>query len=68
MNLEIALQPVPPLSEFLRSPINWLLIFVPVTLILERVEGAPAPLIFFSAGIAIIPIAAVMDTQKSPEL
>jgi len=60
MNPEIALQPVPPLSEFLRRPINWLLIFVPVTLILERVEGAPAPLIFFSAGIAIIPIAAVI--------
>ncbi|HXI24751.1 MAG TPA: calcium/proton exchanger [Pyrinomonadaceae bacterium] len=60
MNPEIALQPVPPLSRFLRSPINWLLIFVPVTLILERVAGAPAPLVFFSAGIAIIPMAALI--------
>src|SRR5436309_6718077 len=60
MHPEIALQPVPPLSRFLRRPINWLLIFVPITLILEKIGGVPAPLIFFSAGIAIIPIAAVI--------
>jgi Ca2+:H+ antiporter len=48
------------LSAFFRSPINWLLIFVPITLVLERIEGAPAPLIFFSAGIAIVPIAALI--------
>lgn len=55
--------PVPvssPFSQFLRTPINWLLIFVPITLILERFEGAPAPLVFFSAGIAIVPIAALI--------
>ena len=44
-----------PLTNFLRTPINWLLVFVPITLILERFEGAPAPLVFFSAGIAIVP-------------
>jgi len=49
-----------PLSQFLRTPINWLLIFVPITLVLERFEGAPAPLVFFSAGIAIVPIAALI--------
>ena len=49
-----------PLTNFLRTPINWLLIFVPITLILERLEGAPAPLVFFSAGIAIVPIAALI--------
>jgi len=49
-----------PFSQFLRRPINWLLIFVPITLILERFEGAPAPLVFFSAGIAIVPIAALI--------
>ncbi len=49
-----------PLSTFLRTPINWLLIFVPITLVLERFEGAPAPLVFFSAGIAIVPIAALI--------
>ena len=49
-----------PLSTFFRTPINWLLIFVPITLVLERFEGAPAPLVFFSAGIAIVPIAALI--------
>lgn len=49
-----------PLSQFLRTPINWLLIFVPITLVLEHLEGAPAPLVFFSAGIAIVPIAALI--------
>lgn len=49
-----------PLSNFLRTPINWLLIFVPITLILERLPNAPAPLVFFSAGIAIVPIAALI--------
>jgi Ca2+:H+ antiporter len=55
--------PVPvssPFRQFLRRPINWLLIFIPITLILERFEGAPAPLVFFSAGIAIVPIAALI--------
>src|ERR1043165_8705733 len=49
-----------PFSQFLRRPINWLLIFIPITLILERFEGAPAPLVFFSAGIAIVPVAALI--------
>ncbi len=49
-----------PLSTFFRTPINWLLIFVPITLVLERFDGAPAPLVFFSAGIAIVPIAALI--------
>jgi Ca2+:H+ antiporter len=49
-----------PLSNFLRTPINWLLIFVPITLILERVPNAPAPLVFFSAGISIVPVAALI--------
>ena len=48
------------LNAFVRTPINWLLIFVPITLILERFEGAPAPLVFFSAGIAIVPVAALI--------
>src|ERR1700741_317561 len=60
MNHEIALQPVPPISQFLRRPINWLLIFIPITLILERIGEVPAPLVFFSAGVAIIPIAAMI--------
>jgi len=60
MSQEIALPRVPPISAFLRSPINLLLIFVPVTLILERIGGVPAPAVFFSAGVAIIPMAAMI--------
>lgn len=49
-----------PLGTFLRTPINWLLIFVPITVVLDRFDGTPAPLVFFSAGIAIVPIAALI--------
>jgi Ca2+:H+ antiporter len=36
---------------------NWLLVFIPITLALEHL-GASAPLVFFAAAIAIVPIAA----------
>jgi Ca2+:H+ antiporter len=54
--------PVPhnPFSEFLRTPINWLLIFIPITLVLEHLERIPAPLVFFSAALSIVPIAALI--------
>jgi len=39
---------------------NWLLIFIPVTIALEHVEGMSAPVIFFSAALAIVPIAAMI--------
>ena len=58
MNQVVALQQQPAISKFLRSPINWLLLFFPITLVLEHIGGVPAPVIFFSAGIAIIPAAA----------
>jgi Ca2+:H+ antiporter len=45
---------------FLRSPINWLLLFIPVTVILEHLGKVPAAVIFFSAGVAIVPIAALI--------
>jgi Ca2+:H+ antiporter len=40
----------------MKISINWLLAFVPITLVLEHV-GVPAPWVFFSAAIAIVPIA-----------
>jgi Ca2+:H+ antiporter len=40
----------------LKPSLNWLLAFIPVTLALEHL-GVPAPWIFFSAAIAIVPIA-----------
>ena len=60
MNRDSTLQLSAPLSKALKSPINWLLIFVPITLGLEHLSGIPAPVIFFSAAMAIIPIAAMI--------
>src|SRR5215471_7792110 len=48
------------IARFLRSPMNWLLIFIPVTIALEHVEGVSAPVIFFSAALSIVPIAAMI--------
>jgi Ca2+:H+ antiporter len=48
------------LSQFLRSPMNWLFAFILITLALEHVGTVPAPMIFFSAALAIIPVAALI--------
>jgi Ca2+:H+ antiporter len=60
MNHAISMHPGALLSKFLRSPINWLLAFVPITVGLENVGRVSAPVIFFSAALAIIPIAALI--------
>lgn len=44
------------MTRSLVPSINWLLAFIPVSLALERVQ-APAPVLFFSAALAIVPIA-----------
>lgn len=49
-----------PISEFLRSPINWLFVFIPVTIALEAIGGVAPTVIFFSAALSIIPIAALI--------
>ena len=65
MNMSSATEHVAPaihrsaFNEFLRSPINWLFIFIPITVALERAHVS-APVIFFSAAVAIIPIAALI--------
>lgn len=46
------------LGTFFRSPMNWLLIFIPVTVALEHLGHVSAPVVFFMAALAIIPIAA----------
>jgi Ca2+:H+ antiporter len=51
-------RPNTPLKNFLRKPINWLLLFIPITIGLEHLTHAPAPVLFFMAALAIIPIAA----------
>ncbi|HSE33504.1 MAG TPA: calcium/proton exchanger [Pyrinomonadaceae bacterium] len=47
-------------SEFIRSPINWLFIFIPLTVALELLGHVSAPVLFFMAAVAIIPIAALI--------
>jgi Ca2+:H+ antiporter len=49
-----------PFGEFLRRPMNWFLLFIPLTVTLEHIHGLPAPVLFFSAALAIIPIAALI--------
>jgi Ca2+:H+ antiporter len=48
------------LFQFLRSPVNWLFAFIPITVALEHLGKVPAPAIFFSAALAIIPSAALI--------
>src|SRR5437763_11402557 len=44
----------------MRFSIDWLFIFIPITLVLEHAGKLPAPAIFFSAALAIVPIAALI--------
>ena len=43
----------------IKPSINWLFVFIPVTLALEH-GGVPAPYVFFSAALAIVPIASLI--------
>jgi Ca2+:H+ antiporter len=36
---------------------SWLLAFIPVTVMLEHLQGVPAPWVFFSAALALVPVA-----------
>ena len=49
-----------PFLQFLRKPINWFLLFIPLTVLLEHLHGMPAPVLFFSAAVTIVPIAALI--------
>jgi Ca2+:H+ antiporter len=44
----------------MKVSIDWLFVFIPVTLILEHAGQLPPPAIFFSAALAIVPIAALI--------
>ena len=54
--------PIPhtPFSSFIRSPINWFFIFIPITVALEHLGHVSAPVLFFMAALSIIPIAALI--------
>ena len=47
-----------PLAGFVRKPMNWLLLFIPLTVGLEQLTHVAAPVLFFLAALAIVPIAA----------
>src|SRR5213594_3683686 len=44
----------------MKPSIRWLFVFIPITVILEHVGKLPPPVIFFSAALAIVPIAALI--------
>ena len=44
----------------MKPSMNWFFVFVPVAVLLDHVEGVPVPLIFFSAALAILPIASMI--------
>ncbi|HEX6812151.1 MAG TPA: calcium/proton exchanger [Planctomycetota bacterium] len=44
------------MHKLLKPSLDWLFAFIPISLVLERVH-APAPVLFFSAALAIVPIA-----------
>lgn len=48
------------------APFNLMLGFIPITLVLEHLSGIPQPLVFFSAALAIVPIARliVLGTEQ----
>jgi Ca2+:H+ antiporter len=43
-----------------KPSLNWLFIFIPVAVALDRAGGVPAPFVFFCAALAIIPIASLI--------
>jgi Ca2+:H+ antiporter len=44
----------------MKPSIYWLFVFIPITVILEHLGKLPPPVIFFSAALAIVPIAALI--------
>ena len=44
----------------MKPSLNWLLVFLPITVALEHVEHLPPPILFFSAALSIIPIASLI--------
>jgi Ca2+:H+ antiporter len=49
------------LRDFLRTPINWLLVFAPAVLVAERVAPESHTLLFLLSVAAIIPLAALLS-------
>ena len=47
------------MRAFLRQPINWLIVFFPIALIIEH-TGAPAMWVFAAAALGLVPLAAIL--------
>lgn len=45
---------------WIRPSLNWLLVFLPITLVLEHIHNLAPPVLFFSAALALIPIASLI--------
>jgi len=45
----------------LKPSINWLFVFIPITLVVEHLGQVPDPVIFLMAALSIIPIAALIE-------
>ena len=41
----------------MKPTLDWLFVMLPITVVLDRLGTAPAPVVFFSAALAIVPIA-----------
>ncbi|HWO01474.1 MAG TPA: calcium/proton exchanger [Blastocatellia bacterium] len=48
------------MRNFLRNPMNWLLVFIPGVILVENLGHPPAALVFLLAGLAIVPLAGVL--------
>ena len=44
----------------MRPSVYWLLVFIPITVILDHAGNIPPPVIFFSAALAIVPVASLI--------
>src|SRR4026208_1221100 len=60
--------PRTPLGRFVGRPMNWMLLFIPFTVALDHVAHVSAPVLFFMAAGAIVPVAAqiVGATEQLP--
>jgi Ca2+:H+ antiporter len=54
------------MSPSFKPSVNWLFVFIPISVALKRFDQVPAPVLFFSAALAIIPIARliVLSTEQ----
>ena len=48
------------LEQRMKPSLNWLLVFLPITLLLEHIGTVAPPVLFFSAALALIPIASLI--------